>query len=71
MRHFVAPNKRVVDPNKRVVALKKRAALLVLAVACAATSSGEMRPTLDWPEPCIAPDVRLSSVGEHIVTPPN
>lgn len=51
---------------RHLVGRNGRWGLIVLAMACAATSSGQMPPTLDWPEPCIAPDVRLSSVGEHI-----
>jgi hypothetical protein len=41
-------------------------AVLTVALACTAASIGQAPNPLEWPEPYIAPDVRLSSIGDHI-----
>jgi hypothetical protein len=40
--------------------------VLTVALAGTAASVGQTPSPLEWPEPLIAPDVRLSSVGDHI-----
>jgi hypothetical protein len=41
-------------------------AALTAALACTAPSVGQTPTPLEWPEPFIAADIRLSSVGDHI-----
>lgn len=41
-------------------------ALLTVASLCASVSMGQTGGVLPWPEPYIASDARLSSVGDHI-----
>jgi hypothetical protein len=50
------------NPGKRPML---RAAVIV-ALAAAAASSGQAPQALAWPQPYIATDVRLSSIGDHV-----
>jgi len=40
--------------------------MLAVASVCSPVSMGQMPDALDWPEPHIAADARLSNIGDHI-----